>query len=152
MLKEIHQVRSFGAMIWIWLPWCCSLVWKLSQQAFSVLPSTVVRGLFLVDSRRIVPTHAITGIIDSLCHLKIKNLTRRIEPMTPALVLLCVLFSHYAVISTSAPGVVLIQEKYKLCGHRLWEGKPQKTRKMIKHMKRQRVGARIPDTCPPRKR
>ena len=42
MLKEIHQVRSFGAMIWIWLPWCCSLVWKLSQQAFSVHPRQVV--------------------------------------------------------------------------------------------------------------
>ena len=152
MLKEIHHVRSFGAMIWIWLPWCCSLVWKLSQQAFSVLPSTVVRGLFLVDSRRIVPTHAITGIIDSLCHLKMKNLTRRIEPMTQALVLLCVLSSHYAVISISAPGVVLIQDKYKLCGHRLWEGKPQKIHKMRKHMKRQRIGTRIPETCPPRKR
>ena len=42
MLKEIHQVRSFGAMIWIWLPWCCSLVWKLSQLAFSVPPRQVV--------------------------------------------------------------------------------------------------------------
>ena len=56
---------------------------------YSPLPTTV-RVLFfyraknsalssLVDSRRIVPTHALVGALDSWCLLRMKNSTRRIH-------------------------------------------------------------------------
>ena len=38
----------------------------------------------LVDSRRIVPIHAMISALDSWCHLRIKNSIRRLEPMTSA--------------------------------------------------------------------
>ena len=36
----------------------------------------------LVDSRRIVPTHATIGALNSWCHSRIKKSTRRFEPKT----------------------------------------------------------------------
>ena len=108
--KEKHQVQTFGAILLVWLPSCCRLTWTVSYTEVSVLlrevvtqirghtvgppPTTVCALASLVDWRRIVPTHAITCAVDSLCRWRTKKLIRRVEPMSPTLLGLCVLCSH----------------------------------------------------------
>ena len=171
--NALHQMRTFDSIMWVWLPYYCRLMSNFRLVVPPPLRTVVTQiqghivGSFpphygtvssLFDSRRIVPTHSITGALGSRFHLRMENVLRRIEPMTPTLLLLFVLARHVTVLSTQRhqdtqcrPDHSSLRGSNAVTTDSDTEKHQADRKKEVKQTKWQHIGTRTQQTSQPRK-